>query len=83
MLKVTVAEVQRSIVKQLGIDLSASLTYGTSVVKFNNNNPFTANSGPLVPGNALTTSFGSTPSVRRRCARWNAQVSCGRSPNPI
>ena len=38
-----VAEVQRSIIKQLGIDLSANLNYGTAVVKFNNNNPFTAN----------------------------------------
>ena len=52
MLKVTVAEVARSIIKQLGIDLSASMTYGTAVVNFNNNNPFTANSAPLVPGNA-------------------------------
>src|SRR5712671_2776716 len=46
MLKVTVAEVQRSIIKQLGIDLSATMTYGTSVVRFNNANPFTANSAP-------------------------------------
>jgi pilus assembly protein CpaC len=64
MLKVTVAEVQRSIIKQLGIDLSASLNYGTAVVKFNNANPFTANNGALVPNNAITTSFGSTPSVQ-------------------
>ena len=42
MLKVTVAEVQRSIIKQLGIDLNASLNYGTSVVNFTNSNPFTA-----------------------------------------
>jgi pilus assembly protein CpaC len=63
MLKVTVAEVDRSIVKQLGIDLSAKLNYGTSAVTFNNANPFTASGAPLVPGNALTTSFGSTPSV--------------------
>jgi pilus assembly protein CpaC len=32
-------------------------------VTFNNANPFTANGGPLVAGNAVTTSFGSTPSV--------------------
>jgi pilus assembly protein CpaC len=64
MLKVTVAEVQRSIIKQLGIDLSGSLNYGTAVVNFNNSNPFTANSGPLVSSNAITTSFGSTPSVQ-------------------
>src|SRR5437899_4309279 len=36
MLKVTIAEVARNIVKQMGIDLSANLTYGTSVVRFNN-----------------------------------------------
>jgi len=64
MLKVTLAEVQRSVIKQLGIDLSANLTYGTSVVKFNNSNPFSANSAPLVAGNALTGSFGATPSVQ-------------------
>jgi pilus assembly protein CpaC len=64
MLKVTVAEVQRTIVKQLGIDLSASLNAGTAVVKFNNTNPFTANSAPLVAGNAVTTAFGSMPSVQ-------------------
>jgi pilus assembly protein CpaC len=63
MLKVTLAEVQRSIIKQLGIDLSATLNYGTAVVNFNNSNPFTANKSALVPTNALTTSFGATPSV--------------------
>ncbi|HZC95408.1 MAG TPA: type II and III secretion system protein family protein, partial [Bradyrhizobium sp.] len=74
MLKVTVAEVQRSIIKQLGIDLSASMTYGTTVVKFNNTNPFTANNAPLVGGNALTGSFGSTPSVQ---ATLRAMESAG------
>ena len=64
MLKVTVAEVSRSIIKQMGIDLSASLNYGNSAVTFNNTNPFTANGQPLVTNNALTTSFGSTPSVQ-------------------
>ena len=54
MLKVTVAEVARNIVKQMGIDLSGSMNYGTSVVNFNNTNPFTANGGPLVPANAIT-----------------------------
>jgi pilus assembly protein CpaC len=63
MLKVTVAEVSRSIIKQLGVDLSATMNYGTSVVKFNNSNPFTANGQPLVAGNSTTASFGSTPSV--------------------
>ncbi|MEH2475158.1 pilus assembly protein CpaC [Nitrobacteraceae bacterium AZCC 2161] len=63
MLKVTVAEVQRNIIKQLGVDLSATMSYGTSVVNFNNSNPFTANGKNLVEGNALKASFGTTPSV--------------------
>ena len=74
MLKVTVAEVARSIVKQMGIDLSANLTYGNSVVTFNNSNPFTAAGQPLVSGNALSTSFGSTPSVK---ATLRAMESAG------
>ena len=49
MLKVTVAEVRRDIVKQMGVDLSASMNYGTAVVNFNNTNPFTANSAPARP----------------------------------
>jgi pilus assembly protein CpaC len=64
MLKVTVAEVARSIIKQLGIDLSGSLNYGTAVVNFNNTNPFTVTGQPLVANNAITTGFGSTPSVQ-------------------
>jgi len=63
MLKVTVAEVARSIIKQMGIDLSASMNYGNTAVTFNNTNPFTANGAPLVSGNQIQTSFGSTPSV--------------------
>ncbi|MDB5513571.1 MAG: putative Pilus assembly protein cpaC [Tardiphaga sp.] len=63
MLKVTVAEVQRDIIKQMGVDLSASMTYGTAVVNFNNTNPFTANGRALVTGNSLTGSFGSPASV--------------------
>jgi pilus assembly protein CpaC len=74
MLKVTVAEVQRSIIKQLGIDLNASLNYGTAVVKFSNTTPFTANNAPLVGTNALTTSFGATPSVQ---ATLRAMESAG------
>src|SRR6476646_10782731 len=54
MLKVSVAEVRRDIIKQLGVDLSASMNFGTAVVNFNNPNPFTANNGPLVPNNGLT-----------------------------
>src|SRR5258708_14374937 len=65
MLKVTVAEVQRSIIKQLGIDLNGTLSYGTAVVKFNNSNPFTANNGgPLAATKNITGSFGSAQPVQ-------------------
>jgi pilus assembly protein CpaC len=74
MLKVTVAEVARSIIKQLGIDLSANLNYGTAVVNFNNSNPFTAYGHSLVSNNALTTSFGATPTVQ---ATLRAMESAG------
>src|SRR5512135_1392425 len=47
MLKVTVAEVQRDVIKQLGIDLSGSFNYGTAVVNFNTTNPFSAVGQPL------------------------------------
>jgi pilus assembly protein CpaC len=56
MLKVHVAEVRRDIIKQMGIDLSASMNYGTAVVNFNNSNPFTAFGGPLVSDNGLSAS---------------------------
>jgi pilus assembly protein CpaC len=74
MLKVTVAEVRRDIIKQMGVDLSASMNSGTTIVKFNNANPFTANSGPLVQGNGLGMSFGSMPSVQ---ATLRAMESAG------
>jgi pilus assembly protein CpaC len=53
MLKVHVAEVRRDIIKQMGVDLSASMNVGTAVVNFNNSNPFTALGSPLVAGNGL------------------------------
>jgi pilus assembly protein CpaC len=42
MLKVTVAEVRRDIIKQLGIDLSGSFNYGAAVVNLNTSNSFAA-----------------------------------------
>ena len=73
MLKVTLAEVRRDIIKQLGIDLNANLNYGTAVVNFANANPFTA-FGHSLTGNTLTTSFGSPPSVQ---ATLRARESAG------
>jgi pilus assembly protein CpaC len=63
MLKVTVAEVARNIIKQLGIDITANMNYGTAVVNFSNANPFTALGRPLVATNGLQTNFGAIPSV--------------------
>lgn len=77
MLKVTVAEVQRDIIKQLGIDLSGSMNYGTAVVNFNNTNPFTAFGRPLVAGNNVATSFGRTGSVPSVTATMRAMESAG------
>ena len=52
-----------TIIKQMGIDLTANMNYGTAVVNFNNANPFNGKQRPLVPTNALSGSFGATPSV--------------------
>jgi pilus assembly protein CpaC len=57
MLKVTVAEVARTVIKQLGIDLSATMNYGTAAVTFDNNNPFTA-LGRSLAGNSTAAAFG-------------------------
>jgi pilus assembly protein CpaC len=51
MLKVTVAEIQRDIIKQLGIDLNGSLNFGTAQLNLNNTAPFSVN------GQALSDSF--------------------------
>jgi pilus assembly protein CpaC len=46
MLKVTVAEMDRQVIKQLGINLSGSFGYGSAVVNFNTTNPFPINGTP-------------------------------------
>ena len=56
MIKVTVAEVERDLVKQLGINLSGQLGYGTAVLNFNNTNPFSASGSPLSTS-AITGGF--------------------------
>src|SRR5471030_2337204 len=55
MLKVTVAEVRRDVIKQLGIDLSGSFNYGTAVVNLNTQNPFSA-TGQTLSNSALSGS---------------------------
>jgi pilus assembly protein CpaC len=77
MLKVTVAEVQRDVLKQLGVDLSASMNYGTAVVNFNNTNPFTALGHPLVGGNEASVSFAPIKGVPSVTATVRAMESAG------
>jgi pilus assembly protein CpaC len=81
MLKVTVAEVTRSIIKQLGIDLTANLNYGTAVVNFNNSNPLTALGRPLVASNGTTTNFGSSVSATLRAMESAGVVRTLAEPN--
>ena len=72
MLKVTVAEVQRDVIKQLGIDLSGSLNYGAAVVNLNSANPFTASG--ISPTSSLVGQFGGNPSIK---ATLNAMDRAG------
>jgi pilus assembly protein CpaC len=53
MLRVTVAEVERDVIKQLGMNLSGNLGFGTAVVNFNNTNPFTA-TGQSLSGSSIS-----------------------------
>ncbi len=68
MLKVTVAEVRRDIIKQLGIDLSGSFNYGTAVVNFNTSNPFSA-TGQALSNTAFTGAFPSVTATLRAMER--------------
>ncbi|WP_291625689.1 pilus assembly protein N-terminal domain-containing protein, partial [Bradyrhizobium sp.] len=76
MLKVVVGEVRRDIVKQLGVDLSASLNAGTAVVNFNNSNPFSVAGGPIVASNGLGVA-GLAKGVATVSATMRAMESAG------
>jgi pilus assembly protein CpaC len=69
MLKVTVAEVQRDVIKQLGIDLNGSLSFGSAVLNFANNNPFTAVGQNLVDGNGVQASYKNVSATLRAMER--------------
>ena len=62
LLKVTVAEVERDLIKQLGINFSptpgstSSFGFGSAVVNFNNTNPFTA-LGQSLSGSSIAASW--------------------------
>jgi pilus assembly protein CpaC len=56
MLKVTVAEVQREVIKQLGIDLSGTASSGQAVLNFTNANPFPV-VGSALNSNGINVSY--------------------------
>jgi pilus assembly protein CpaC len=68
MLRVTVAEVQRDIVKQLGIDLTGSFGSGNTVVDFASVNPFSA-FGQTLTNSAATMQFGPVRATLRAMER--------------
>lgn len=68
MLKVTVAEVQRDVIKQLGIDINRQLTNGQSGISVINNNPFPINQ-PLVGGNLISMSYRGVSATLRAMER--------------
>lgn len=56
-LRVTVAEVQRDVIKQLGINLNGTVGVGSAVLRFNNENPFPVYGAALVPENFAAGTF--------------------------
>jgi pilus assembly protein CpaC len=56
LLKVVVAEVERDLIKQLGINLQGALNTGTATVTLNNTNPFTA-FGQSLSGSSITAGW--------------------------
>lgn len=72
MLKVTVAEVQRDVLKQLGVDLSGSLNYGTAVLNLNTVNGFSASG--ISPASTFSSQLGGNPSIK---ATLNAMERAG------
>jgi pilus assembly protein CpaC len=56
-LRVTVAEVQRDVIKQLGVNLNGTVGVGSAVLNFNNQNPFPAHGAALVPENFVAGTF--------------------------
>lgn len=63
MLKVAIVEMQRNSVKQLGIDLSAVSSIGSSIIDFANSNPFTLGNSSGGLKASFSTGVGATPSV--------------------
>lgn len=64
MLKVTVAEVRRDVIKQLGIDVSGSFNYGGNTINLNTQNPFSATGQTLSNTNLAGISKNVTATLR-------------------
>ena len=64
MLRVTVAEVQRDVIKQLGVDLAGHVGSGMAVLNFANTNPFSAVGQPISNSSAAFTYQGATATLR-------------------
>jgi pilus assembly protein CpaC len=64
MLKVTVAEVQRDVIKQLGVDLSGSANYANAAFSGLSSNPFSATGQSLSGTNFAATWKGLTATVK-------------------
>ena len=69
MLKVTVAEVQRDVVKQLGVDLNGSVGFGSAVLDFANVNPFPIQGQALVKENVISGKWKSITTTLRAMER--------------
>jgi pilus assembly protein CpaC len=69
MLKVTVAEVQRDVIKQLGIDLNGSVGFGSATLNFNNTNPFPVYGQALVQSNNISGTWKSITATLRAMER--------------
>ncbi len=68
MLKVTVAEVQRDVIKQLGVDLSGSASVGAGSLAYSIINPFTA-FGSAAADSAVNGTFSSISATLRAMER--------------
>jgi pilus assembly protein CpaC len=68
LLKVTVAEVQRDVIKQLGIDINGTAGQGIASVNFTNSNPFSVTGAPL-SGSLASLRYQSTTATLRAMER--------------
>jgi len=69
MLKVSVSEISRDVIKQLGIDLSASNNYGSAVLTGATSNAFSAVGQPLSTARTLEASFSGITATLRAMER--------------